>query len=121
MKLLNRSGYSLLPRQPFVDWVNGLEVDADGLNQTLSLEEHRREGTLYLIDEVANEEELLQAEQRHWRQMFENELSAWDEIGDHWPHDISLALFRQWFELKPQVMVFDLAARPLLLAPLEDC
>jgi len=119
MKLLNRSAFSLLPKQPFVDWVAQLEADADGLNQALSLEEHRREGTTYLIDEVSSEEDLNNALQQQWRQMFDNELAAWDEIGDHWPHELTFELFQQWFELKPQVMVIDLSPEPLLMASLD--
>ena len=56
MKLLNRSAFVVLPKPAIcVDWTNGLDVDADGLHQCLTLEEQRREGTVYLIDEVNSE------------------------------------------------------------------
>ena len=53
-------------------------------------------------------------------EMFENELAAWDEFGDHWPEPLSRERFLEWFELKPQLMAIDLSAEPLMLAPLMD-
>ncbi len=119
MKLLNRAALALLPRQPFVDWVNGL-AQGDSQLQVLSLEAHRAEGTLYLIDEVFSEADFGAAIERHWRQMFENELGAWDEFADDWPAGLTPELFNAWFELQPQLMAIDLSSQPLLLAPLQD-
>ncbi len=120
MKLLNRSAFVVLPKQPFVDWTNQLDVDADGLHQTLSLDEQRREGTVYLIAEVVLESDFNQQLEQSWLSIFQNELSAWDELGDHWPQKMSFDVFRQWFDVYPQIMAIDLCEKPLLLAPLED-
>lgn len=119
MKLLNRSAFSVLPRQPFADWVSRLPLD-DEFNQVLSLEEHRQEGTVYLIDEVEEEAGFVQALEAHWAAIFENELAAWDEFGDHWPEVRDQALFLSWFELKPQVLALDLSRQPLMTADLES-
>nr|WP_067298182.1 hypothetical protein [Marinobacterium profundum] len=123
MKLLNRAAFALLPRQPFADWVKGLPADAGEASedeQELSLAALRTEGTLYLIDEVFSEDDFAAAQLDHWRKMFENELSAWDEFGDHWPENLSAELFDAWFELQPQLMAIDLSSKPLMLAPLQD-
>lgn len=118
MKLLNRAALALLPRQPFVDWIDALPA-AVNPEPAQSLEAHRAEGTLYLIDEVFSEADIAAAIERHWRQMFENELSAWDEFADHWPATLSRELFGAWFELQPQLMAIDLSSAPLMLAPLQ--
>ncbi|UTW13604.1 hypothetical protein [Marinobacterium rhizophilum] len=121
MKLLNRAAFALLPRQPFADWVGSLPADvAQESDPDTSLAALRAEGTLYLIDEVFSETDFDAAVQRHWRQMFENELSAWDEFADHWPAGLSIELFDGWFELQPQLMAIDLSSSPLLLAPLQE-
>lgn len=120
MKLLNRSAFVVLPRQPFADWTNSLDVDADGLHQVLTLEEQRREGTVYLIDEVSNEADFEIALQGSWKTIFQNELSAWDEIGDFWPTSLSFQLFQEWFEVSHQIMALDLSHDPLLMATLEE-
>lgn len=119
MKLLNRSAFAVLPRQPFADWANGLP-DSDELNHRLTLEEHRREGTVYLIGEVASEADLEQALAQHWHSIFENELAAWDEMADHWPDPLSFELFQSWFEATPQVMVIDLERAPIMTAMLDE-
>lgn len=117
MKLINRSGFTVLPRQPFVDWANQQQ---DDLNQSMSLEEHRSEGSVYLTDEFQSEEDVSQQLSAHFEKIFINELAAWDEFGDNWPEGRTLALFLAWFEVMPQVMAVDLLDAPLLLAPLEE-
>lgn len=120
MKLLNRSAFVVLPRQPFADWTNSLDVDADGLHQCLTLDEQRREGTVYLIDEVSSEADFAAALENRWLEIFQNELSAWDELGDYWPLELNLETFRQWFDVYPQIMALDLSQQPLLMATLDD-
>ncbi|WP_420598858.1 hypothetical protein [Neptuniibacter sp.] len=120
MKLLNRSAFVVLPRQPFADWTNKLNVDADGLHQHLTLEEQRKEGTVYLIDEVANESDFNDALSTQWLKIFHNELSAWDELGDFWPHELSYELFRQWFDVHHQIIALDLSEQPLMMAALDE-
>lgn len=119
MKLLNRSAFAVLPRQPFADWVSRLPID-DEFNQQLTLDEHRQEGTVYLIDEVEEEAGFERALDAYWAAIFENELAAWDEFGDHWPGERDYALFMAWFELKPQVLALDLSRQPLMTADLAQ-
>lgn len=113
MKLLNRSGLSIRPRQPFAAWIASHTEDAP------ELEELRREAMLYLIDEVEQEQDFVDAIDRHWRTIFRNELEAWDEFGDHWPEELTPELFELWFDLDIQLMSFDLSAEPLLRADLK--
>jgi len=120
MKLLNRSAFVVLPKAPFAEWSNQLGVDADGLHQCLSLEEQRREGTVYLIAEVSSDADFTKALAEHWLKIFQNELSAWDELGDCWPHSLSLDMFKEWFDVYPQIMALDLSKQPLMLANLDD-
>jgi len=117
MKLINRSGFAVLPRQPFVDWAN---LQQDELNQSMTLEEHRAEGNVYLTEEFQSEADVSQQLALHCEKIFANELAAWDEFGDHWPRDRTLDMFLEWFDVTPQVMAVDLLQTPLMLAPLED-
>lgn len=120
MKLLNRSAFVVLPKQPFVDWTNGLNLDETEFHQNLSLEEQRQEGTVYLVDEVESEEDFTKHLVDNWKKIFENELSAWDEMGDDWPNALSYETFQEWFDLYPQVMALDLSQQPLMTANLND-
>lgn len=119
MKLLNRSAFAVVPKQPFVDWANNLEADHEGYNETLSLTDHQREGTVYLVGEVQSDADFQNAIGQFWSKMFENELAAWDEMADAWPDNRTQEMFLAWFELKPQVMTIDLVSEPLMTASLE--
>ena len=114
MKLLNRAGLSIRPRQPFVDWIHSVTDSAPSLAE-LSLE-----AMLYLIDEVEQESDFDCAIDQHWSTIFENELEAWDEFGDHWPKNITREQFDSWFAVDRQLMSFDLSQQPLLLATVRD-
>lgn len=114
MKLLNRSGLSIRPRQPFVDWVHSFSDSAP------SLEALAVESMLYLIDEVEQESDFEAAIELHWLAIFKNELEAWDEFGDHWPTHLSRELFETWFELDRQLLSFDLSQKDLMRASIRD-
>lgn len=116
MKLINRSAFAVLPRQPFVDWANQQQ---DDLNQIMSLTEHRAEGNVYLTKEFHSEMDIAEQIEQHYLHIFENELAAWDEFGDNWPASRTKELFLEWFEVQSQVMAIDLLQTPLLLAPLD--
>ena len=120
MKLINRSSFTLLATAPFSLWVASLEgkISIEDGYEKLSLEQLREAGSVYLIDEVAQESDFVEILNSNWQQMFENELSAWDEFGDYWPvmsHD----LFGQWFEIQTNVMTFDLSQEAVMTAQLN--
>lgn len=119
MKLLNRSSLTLLAKAPFAEWVATLPVDEFG-SSDISLGSLQKEGNVYLIGEVESEDDFRREIGQHWRSIFENELTAWDEMGDFWPSDLSLELFHQWFTVGHQLMVFDLTEETLLVAPLDN-
>lgn len=114
-KLLNRSALLLRPRQPLADWIARIAPE-----EALDLAELRAEGNVYLIDEAESESSFDEALEQHWRKMFENELTAWDEFSDDWPWPLTRELFDQWFEVEPQVMVFDISGEPLLRATMNS-
>ena len=117
MKLLNRSSFTLLAKLPFAQWVASLEgkISVDDGYELLSLAQLREAGSVYLIDDVAQETDFDDFMQSSWENMFKNELSAWDEFEDYWPQ-ISESLFEQWFEVQANVMTFDLSADPIMTA-----
>lgn len=119
MKLLNRSAVAVLAREPMADWIKGLPLDELTQQGVPTLQELRREGSIYLIDEVESEADFTREISKHWQAVLENELGAWDELGEHWP-ELSFELFNRWLEVQPQVICFDLAESTLLMAPLDN-
>ncbi len=120
MKLLNRSAITLLARAPFAEWIAALPLEPGVTNEHLSLEQLRKEGNVYLIDEVDEEADFNKFMHSSWEIIFKNELTAWDEFRDHWPENLSYELFLQWFEYANQIMAFDVSDEVLLVAPLDN-
>ncbi|HEY5717352.1 MAG TPA: hypothetical protein VIS52_02600 [Motiliproteus sp.] len=120
MKLINRSAIMVLPLQPYADWVNQLNPAISGLDHPMELESHRREGRVYLVDEQEDALALETVVPECWRQIFENELAAWDEFADSWPGGLSEILFREWFEIQPLLLAFDLGEDVLMTANLDN-
>ncbi len=120
MKLLNRSAITLLAKAPFATWIASLPLEEGNQSEVYTLDILRKEGNIYLINEVDEESDFTSSLQSSWQQMFENELAAWDEFGDHWPSDLSLELFSEWFEVCYQIMAFDMSDDALLVASLDN-
>jgi hypothetical protein len=113
MKLLNRSGISIRPKQPFYDW-----LQANFAEELPTFEELCLEGNLYLFDEVESEEDFDSALDQHWAAIFENELGAWDEFGDYWP-ELTRTTFDDWLAVDLQLICFDVSKQPLMRADLD--
>ncbi len=134
MQLVNRSGWLVVPKQPYVDWVNGLPASVSELEQAMTLAEHQAESRFYMVDETETEGaeggglevdgengEAVEAAERlpaNWAALFENELSGWDPFADHWPA-IEAQRFQDWFQLRFVSLVFDDGQAPLMRASLE--
>ncbi len=114
MKLLNRSAVSLKPTSVFVEWANRVNPD-----EAMSIETFRAEGSVYLFDEVEQEEDFSQWLKSHATQLFENELAAWLEDEALWPERRDYSVFLQWFDVEPQLVCFDVSEQSLMRADLE--
>ncbi|OMH25593.1 hypothetical protein [Motiliproteus sp. MSK22-1] len=121
MKLINRTAVSVLPKQPYVDWVNQLDSSLTGLDRPMTLLDQLKEGRIYLLAERERVEEVQVLLEDGWMNIFKNELGAWDEFEDDWPKPLTRELFDCWFEVAAQVLVFDLHSEPLMVAELDDC
>lgn len=98
----------LQPNQPFLDWINGL-CD-EGLPRKLTLENYHDEcgPNTYLIPDF---EELASAKRwlkKHFLIIFIEELSGWSIDENEWPEELTYKLFSKWFDIKINLMIFDL-------------
>ena len=104
---VNRSIVMLLPEQPFLDWIQA--VDPDPV-PTLTLDDVRDDASVFLLpDEVADTpENALRWVEKRWRYFFEFMLGEWfdDSV---WPESLTLAMFREWFTIRFNSMVWDMA------------
>lgn len=104
MRRVKRTAVWVKPRQPYIDWANGLDEDGVKLGT-----EYMPEGTIYLIDDLAGDgsdlEFLLEP---YFDIIFEEELNAWHRRAEDWPQERDFALFQAWFEFEIHSLVLDL-------------
>jgi hypothetical protein len=110
MITINRAAIVVRPGQPFLDWLHR----ADPTSNELSLEDLRREPTVYLVPECENEEEVRKYLEEACGPIFEEQLDGWYRVPSSWPNRRDLDAFDRWFEWSFHSMVIDLCNHPLL-------
>ena len=110
MITINRTGIVVRPGQPFLDWLHR----ADPTSSELSLEDLRREPTVYLLPECENEGEARKCLKEVCGQILEEQLDGWYRVPSSWPGRRDLDAFDRWFEWSFHSVVVDLCDEPLL-------
>ena len=110
MTTLNRTAIMVMPGQPFLDWLHRTDPTSGGL----SLEDLRREPTVYLLSESENEEEVRERLKEVCGQIFEEQLDGWYRVPSSWPSRRDLDAFDRWLKWSFHSVVVDLSDDPLL-------
>jgi hypothetical protein len=105
---INRSLIVLIPKQPVLDWI--MRVDPNP-PLGLTLEELSQEQDAFLVSQRAVEtvEDAQRWVYRRWKMFFERYLDEWYTEESWWPKNRSLKMFKQWFDIQYQSMVWDLS------------
>ena len=115
---VNRAVVVALPREPFLDWLNGVEATLPEEERTpITLVELHETPTAYLIPVVETADELAEVLADAWPEIFEAELASWYQDEEYWPEGRTRELFDEWFELRFGEMVFDLGHGALKASP----
>jgi hypothetical protein len=109
MDMINRSALVVKPAQPFLDWLH--RVDPTSIH--LTLEDLRREPTIYLLPPCESKEEALESLREVSRDIFEEQLNGWYRVPSVWPAERDLTVFRRWFECSFHSLIVDLSEDPL--------
>jgi hypothetical protein len=106
MSFLYRHALFVSRKQPYIDWANSLErVEGEPLlDERLA----RQQRQAYLAMESNGEPQLDDLLPDYWEDIFEAELSAWDDDGAHWPVSRTREMFEAWFEVELCLAVYDL-------------
>ncbi|AXK38623.1 VacJ [Crenobacter cavernae] len=111
---VNRSVALLRPKAPFIDWLESLPGDVDGLP---SLDELRGDCNALLIpaaDDYASAEDFVRV---HYRALFAAELADWCDDEALWPAPLTQPLFTEWFEVEIHSVLTDLVDAALEREP----
>ena len=104
MRRIKRAAVSVKPKQPYLEWANGLDEDGVKLGIEFTPEE-----TIYLVDELAEGElDLETLLEPYFEIIFEEELNAWHRREADWPQERDFRLFQAWFDIELHSLVLDL-------------
>jgi len=103
-ELVNRSMIIVKPRQPFLDWANGIDQD----HNDFTLEEMADDCAVFLIRDFEEDHEKEEILKKHYTEIFEAELGGWCIDESMWPQKRDYKTFTQWFLVQFHSMVFDL-------------
>ena len=109
MRVINRSVLVVLPRQPFLDWLHRV----DPTSGELTLEDLRRDSSVYLLPARDMEPALEKSLKRFCKTIFEEQLDGWYCVKELWPRDRGIKAFKEWFEYRFHSMPIDLARETL--------
>jgi hypothetical protein len=104
MRRVKRAAVSIKPKQPYIDWANGLDESGVKIGT-----EYTPEETIYLVDDLP--EGGLAAEivlEPYFDSIFEEELNAWHRLEEDWLQERGFRLFQAWFEIEIHSLVLDL-------------
>ncbi|MFO8111216.1 MAG: hypothetical protein R6T92_01785 [Desulfosalsimonadaceae bacterium] len=102
MFLINREAVIIKGKQPLVDWVNSHDPE-----NPLTLSDVREECTVILLPECRDKEEAVTIIESNFEVLFSGEMEGWIADESLWPKDVTLATFREWFDVEYHSMVFD--------------
>jgi hypothetical protein len=105
--VINRAAVILKYREPAVRWINEADPHHDHPGMTLSTVNQDR--TVYLIREADMDGPAIVNTwlEQNYRTLFEAELEGWYTDSALWPQELTLQLFRGWFDVECHSMVVD--------------
>ena len=107
MNTINRTLLIVIPKKPYVDWVNNLEIDENG--DDTGAEHH----SAYLISEKYDEYNYKNYLKKHYSDIFEEELYSMIRDPDLWPENRDFKTYNEWFDTHACDTVFDLSNEPI--------
>lgn len=89
--------------------IPGLAHRVDPTSAHLTLQDLRREPTIYLLPEWETEKEALKYLAEVSNEIFEEQLNGWYRVPSVWPDNRELNALLRWFDCSFHSMVFDVS------------
>ena len=110
MRLINRTAVSVVGAEPYVEWTRSRDAAfAPAKELSVSVPRAKPFGSVYLLPEGVEEEDLLEWIEDNYAVLFESQLSAWTEDESAWPQERDLEMFKEWFHVNIHTVVIDAA------------
>jgi hypothetical protein len=105
MRVVNRTAVTITGAQPYIDWTQRHDADAD--RGALIVARAKPYGTAYLLPELELEEDVHEWIEENVGWLFEFQLSAWTDDESAWPAQRDIRSFRDWFRIDIHNVVVD--------------
>ena len=110
MRLINRTAVSVVGAAPYLEWTRARDLEfAPAKELSVAVPRAKPFGSVYLLPEGIEEEDLLEWVEDNFAAIFESQLAAWTEDESAWPGSRDLRTFRQWFRVDLHGTVVDIA------------
>lgn len=103
---VNRNAILVKPKLPFRQWSSKIYPD----HQVDFKEDHN----VYLIREMASNDEVRTWLQKNFDMIFAYELNEWDADENNWPQQRDYSVFNEWFDIEVHSMILDLESTELI-------
>lgn len=103
---INRSVLIITPREPFLNWVKGMEKGSLPLVV-------KPEPTIYLVAEKYETKELEKWLKKNFDRLFTKEFADWYTDKKAWPVNRTYKMFREWFDVSFHLEAYDLEDFPV--------
>jgi hypothetical protein len=98
MKIINRTAITIIPKQPYADWINSFEnlYDYDG-----------NQATTILIPDEYDEIDYEIYLEKIFKKIFDDQLESWTANPDEWPKKRDYQIFKEWFDVLCSDIIWD--------------
>ena len=107
MRVVNRTAVTLVGAQPYIDWTQ--QTDADANKGAVTVARAKPYGTAILLPEFELEEDVQEWVEDNAAWLFEFQLASWSDDETTWPATRDLQTFRDWFRVDIHSIVVDVA------------
>jgi hypothetical protein len=98
---VNRQAVTIKPKQPLVNWLAKIFFPEPPPGKF-------EENNIYLIPEAESNEAIMKWLGKNFEIIFKNELWMWHTDSKDWPPNRTFKMFREWFTIEINSLVFDL-------------
>ena len=105
MELVNRVALVVTPKRRYAEWTRSVAPDAP----RLGAEQLKSMATVFVVEALAGEPDVQDVVEEHYEEIFEHMLEAWTSDQPLWPPNRTSHVFRDWFDVTLQDLLFDLS------------
>ena len=105
MELVNRVALVVTPKRRYAEWTRSVAPET----QRLEAEQLKSMATLFVVEALDDQPDIQGLIDEHYEEIFENMLETFTSDESLWPPNRNPHVFRDWFDVILQDLLFDLS------------